>query len=174
MGAFSGDMIHSHSTLDEITPSPAPPGSEPPTPPPSLPFRRPADYYSTPVGEARALFPRWVPFGCGTASILVLIVVFILGAIAARGGLGIAVEMVFGTMQGEIDKMFTPDVKPTDKAAFDAEMKALRDSVRQNRVRMDRLQPLLRTIREVSADEKVTPAEAQQLTREIHGINARK
>jgi hypothetical protein len=47
----------------------------------------------------------------------------------------------------------------------------MRESVRQNRLSMERLQPLLRTLREVVSDERVTPEETQQLIREIHAIN---
>ena len=93
---------------------------------PSLPFRRPADYYAAAVGDARPLFPRWVPFGCGTASIVVLLLVFALGAAVSTGALGELLDLMFGTMQGEIDKMFTPDVNAAQKAAFDAEMKKMR------------------------------------------------
>ncbi len=89
----------------------------------------------------------------------------------SRGGMGQLLELMFASMQGEVDKMFTGDVKPAEKAAFDAEMKTMRDSVRHNRVPLERLQPLLRTLREVTADERVTPAEVQQLTRELHAIN---
>jgi len=105
--------------LDEITPVNAP-ESPTPAPPPSLPFRRPADYYSSPVGDARPLFPRWVPYGCGSAAIVVLLIVFGLGIAAQRGLMGEMFELMLASMQGEIDKMFTPDVKPADKATFDA------------------------------------------------------
>ena len=138
---------------------------------PNLPFRRPADYYSTPTGDAKPLFPRWVPYGCGTAAIVLLVVVFIGGVFAARGGMGQMFDFMFGSMQGEIDKMFTKDVTPAQRAAFDNEMKTMRDAVRQNRLPIDRLQPLLRTMRDVTSDEHVTPAEADQLTKEMHDIN---
>jgi hypothetical protein len=154
--------------LDEIIPDAPPEGEHPSA---TLPFRRPADYYSSPVGEARPLFPRWVPYGCGTASIILLLLVFALGAAFSSGALGGLLELMFASMQGEIDRMFTPDVNAAQKAAFDAEMKKMRDSIRTNRLTVDRVQPLLRTMREVVSDERVTPAEAEQLTREIHEIN---
>jgi len=157
--------------LNDITPVVSPDPESPALPAPSLPFRRPADYYSSPVGDARPLFPKWVPYGCGSAAIVALIIVFGLGIAVSRGGMGELFELMFATMQGETDKMFTADVKQADKAAFDAEMKAMRESVRQNRVSMDRLQPFLRTLRDVSSDERVTPAETQQLTQEIRAIN---
>jgi hypothetical protein len=157
--------------LNEITPVVAPDPETPAPPLPSLPFRRPADYYSSPVGDARPLFPKWVPYGCGSAAIVVLIIVFGLGIAVSRGGMGELFDLMLATMQSETDKMFTGDVKPADKAAFDAEMKAMRESVRHNRVSMERLQPLLRTLRDVTSDERVTPAETQQLTNEIRELN---
>jgi len=74
-------------------------------------------------------------------------------------------------MQGEIDKMFTKDVKPADKATFDAEMKTMRESVRLNRMPMQRLQPLLQMLREVVSDERVTPPETARLIEQLRQIN---
>ena len=137
----------------------------------NLPFRRPADYYSTPVGDKRPLFPRWVPYGCGIASIALLVIVFVGGYFAVHGGMGQLLDFMFGSMQGEVQKMFAKDVTAAQKAAFDREMKTMRDKVRENRLPMDRLQPLLKTMRDVVEDEHVTSAEADQLTREMHQIN---
>jgi len=157
------DMIHFWSTLDETNP-----GFSPPT---SLPFRRPADYYSSPPGEKRPLFPHWVPFGCGAAAIALLLIVFLGGVFVAHGGMGQLFDMMFGSMQGEIDHMFTKDVTPAQKQAFDSEMKTMRGAVRENRLPVDRLQPLLRDFRDAVSDEHVTPAEAQKLTNEMHALN---
>ena len=142
----------------EITPEP-------------LPFRRPADYYSSPVQEVRPIFPRWVPFGCGTAAILLIILLVGIAAAASSGAFAGLFDYMFASMQSEVDKMMTPDVKPPQKAAFDAEMKAMRAGVRDRRLKMDTLQPLMRTMRDVVADERVTPAEVDQLTRELHALN---
>src|SRR5579884_1621991 len=101
------DMIHFRSTLDETNPDVSAPASPP--------FRRPADYYSSPVGEKKPLFPRWVPFGCGSAAIVLLVVVFLAGIFAAHGGMGQLLDLMFGQMQGDIDKMFTKDVQPAQK-----------------------------------------------------------
>jgi len=158
-------MIHFWSTLDETNP-----GS--PAPPPSLPFRRPADYYASPVGENKPIFPKWVPYGCGSAAIVLLIVVFLAGIFVARGGIGSLFEFMFSSMQGDIDKMFTKDVQPAQKAAFDREMNAMRERVRQNRLPSDRLPPLLRDFRDAISDQRVTPAEAEKLTNEMHALNS--
>ena len=157
--------------FDNVMPE-VPPGPEQRSP--SLPFRRPADYYSTPGGDTRPLFPRWVPFGCGTASIVVVLLVFALGAAVSTGALGELLDLMFGSMQGQIDKMFMPEVTPPQKAALDAEMKTMRAAIRANRLSLDRLQPLLRSMRDVSSDEHITPQETEQLIHEIHDINSRK
>jgi hypothetical protein len=80
--------------------------------------------------------------------------------------------MALASMEGEIDKMMAPDVRPPQKAAFDAEMKGIRESVRAGRLPIDRLQPLMRTMRETVVDERVTPAEVDELTRAAHAVNS--
>ena len=136
-----------------------------------LPFRRPADYYAAPPSEVRPIFPRWVPFGCGAASLLAIVVLFLAGAVAGSGKGGSIFAWMFATMQDEIHGIFTKEVTPVQKAAFDAEMKALRSNLDQGRVSIDRLQPLLRAIRDASIDSKVTPEEAAQLTKAAHDVN---
>ena len=85
--------------------------------------------------------------------------------------MGEAFDLMFATMQGEIDKLFTKDVKPAEKTAFDAEMKTMRESVRLNRMPMQRLQPLLQMLREVVSDERVTPPETARLIEQLRQIN---
>ena len=142
----------------EITPEP-------------LPFRRPADYYSSPVHEVKPIFPRWVPFGCGTAAIVLIILLVGIATAVSSGAFAGAFDFMFASMQSEVDKMMTADVKPPQKAAFDSEMKTMRAAVRDRRLKIDALQPLMRTMRDVVTDERVTPAEVDQLTREIHALN---
>jgi hypothetical protein len=78
---------------------------------------------------------------------------------------------MFSSIQGETDKLFTKDVKPEQKAAFDAEMKKMREAVRTNKLSLDRVQPLLRTLRDVSEDERITPQELDRLISEIRAVN---
>lgn len=80
--------------------------------------------------------------------------------------------MAMSSMQGEVDKMMAPDVKPAQKAAFDAEMKTMRGSVRAGRLKLERLQPLMRMMRDVVSDERVTGPEVDRLTRELHTLNS--
>lgn len=134
-------------------------------------FRKPADYYTSPIDESARVFPRWVPFGCGSASIVLLIVLALVAVGVSKGAFGQLFEYVFAQMQGELDKMMTPDVTPPQKAGLDREMKTMRDAIRTNKLKIDRLQPLMRDIRDISADERVTSAEVQRLTRELQALN---
>ena len=83
-------------------------------------------------------------------------------------------DMALGSMQSEIDKMMAPDVKPPQKAAFDAEMKQMRDGVRSGKVKIDKLQPFMRTMRDVVSDERVTGPEVDRMNQELQAINAGK
>lgn len=117
------------------------------------------------------MFAPWVPYGCGIAAIVVLLAIFGAGYAASSGGFGQLFDLMFSSIQGEVDRMFTKDVTAAQKSQFDAEMKTMREALRDNRLRMDRIQPLLRSIREASEDEKVTPQETERLVRELRDVN---
>ncbi len=140
--------------------------------PPPLPFRRPADYYAAPLSDVRPIFPRWVPYGCGTASLIVILVLFGAGVLASRGKGGSIFATIFGTMQDEIHGMFTKEVTAADKSLFDAEMKTLRGNLADGKVSIDHLQPLLHAIRVASIDSKITPDETKRLTQAAHEVNS--
>src|SRR5438477_10852438 len=108
--------------------------------PPKLPIPRSGELLPSPGRKSKPALPKWVPYGCGTAGIVVLLIVFGAGIAVSRGLLGPFFELMFATTQGEIDKNFTRDVKPADRQTFDAEMKTMRALVRENRVSIDRLQ----------------------------------
>jgi hypothetical protein len=139
---------------------------------PRAPFRLPGDYYTAPVSEVRPVFEKWVPFGCGTLAILFVLVLFIGGAFAARGGMGSLFDSVFSIMQGELTNALAADVTPQQRTALNTEYQRFRANVRANRLDMARVQTLLKSMSEVSEDKKVTGAEAQRLTNELHDLNA--
>jgi len=136
-----------------------------------LPFRRPADYYAAPLSEVRPIFPRWVPFGCGAASLLAVLVLFAGGAVAGSGKGGALFATLFSAMGDEIKGMYGKDVTAAQKTAFDAEMKTLRKSLADGKVSIDQLQPFLQTIRDVSTDSSVSAAEAEKLTKAAREVN---
>lgn len=148
------------------------PETPPPEPPPALPFQRPSDYYTTPIGHRRRLFPRWVPFGCGAASLVFIAALFVMGGLVASGKLGGIFELVFGQLQTEMQGQFTKDVTPAQKAAFNAEMKALLDRLHENKVPPDRLQPMMKVVRQVSGDEKIDGREVERVIAAIREVNS--
>ena len=101
-------MIHfprHRNDMDEFnfdTPPVAPPPEPAPDP---LPFRRPADYYSTPGSTLRPLFPRWVPVGCGWAALVFVVLLFVAGVLAPKSGS--VLDMLFGKIQDDIAAHFT-------------------------------------------------------------------
>jgi hypothetical protein len=127
-------------------------------------FRLPADYYSAPLSEVRPIFPKWVPYGCGAASAVFLVLLFVSGALIGGARLGAGVDFIIGISLGELRGMFTPDVTTDQKDAFESQVKAMREAVRTNRVQVSKVQPFLQEMRTSISDKKVTPDEVQKLT----------
>jgi hypothetical protein len=155
--------------MDEFTLD-TPPVAPPPEPAPDpLPFRRPADYYSTPGSNLRPLFPRWVPIGCGWAALAFVVLLFVAGALAPKSGS--VLDMLFGKIQDDIAEHFTKDVNAAQKAAFAAEMKTLRASASHGKLKLDKTQSFLRLATDVDADEKIDPAEVDKLIAAVREVN---
>lgn len=139
------------------------PNAEPPRA-----FRLPADYYSTPPSEVRPLFPKWVPLGCGTASAVVLVLLFAGGAIVTGPRLAQFMDFVVGSSLGELKGMYAKDVTAGDKARFDGEVKQLREKLRAGKVSMQNFQPFLKLMQSVIVDKKVSHEEVDRLTKAAH------
>lgn len=135
--------------------------SEPETVP-SRRFQWPAEYYSGPTPVA--VLPKGVTFGCGAASLLALLVVFGGGIYLARGGIVDVMDMTFGMSMGELRGMYTKDVTPAQKAGFEAAIETLRQGVREEKIPIASLDPVLKTMRNAMADGKIDPHEVQALT----------
>jgi len=154
--------------VDETMPEMAP-ESAPAPPPPSLPFRLPAEYYASP--ERTRVFARAVPFGCGSAAALFLVVLFVAGALFSGDRGGRLVSSLFAVMQSEIDGQFTKDVPAAQKAEFDTQFNELRHRLETGRAKLATLQPFLEKMRDASMDEKVTPEETRKLIEALRGVN---
>jgi hypothetical protein len=151
--------------LDEIMPDMAPPPEPPPPPAPRLPFELPAEYYASPERRTPAL-PRVVPFGCGTAAIVFLIVFFVAGMYSDR-----FMPWLFGYLQSEMDGQFTKEVTAAQKGEFDAQFKELRARLKSGRASLNRIQPLLKKITDATIDERITPEETKALTDTLREMN---
>jgi heme exporter protein D len=126
-------------------------------------FRMPAEYYSGPA--PRRAFPKGVTYGCGAASVLFLLVLFIGGAYLATGGMAQFMDMAVGMSLGEMRGMYTAQVTPAQKSALDAEIEKLRQGVREEKINVAKLQPFMKELGEAIGDKKVSPEEAETLTR---------
>jgi len=149
-------------TMPDLGTPPEPP--PPPSPAPRPPFPLPAEYYASP--ERKPVLPRAVPFGCGAAAVVFLVVLFAFGAMADR-----FMPWLFGYMQREADGQFTKEVAPAQRAEFDAQFNELRARMKSGRAKLKGLQPFLEKLRDASMDEKITPDEAKKLTDALHEVN---
>jgi hypothetical protein len=119
----------------------------------------PAEYYSTP--SPVAILPRGISYGCGAASLVVLLIVFAGGAFLSTGGLVDFMDFVLGMSFGELK--YEASVTPQQKKELTAEVDALRENLRTKKVPVAKLQPFLQKLQSASADGTVSAAEARQL-----------
>ncbi len=161
-------MIHSSRSMptgnfDEPLPSsPAPP------PPPSRSFRLPADYYCAPLSEVRPIFPRWVPYGCGAAAAVFLVLLFVSGTILSGPRFGELIDFVIGTSLGELRSMMAKDVSAETRSRFEAEVKTMREGLRNGKVPVARVQPFLKAMQSAIADQSVSKEELEHLIKTAH------
>jgi hypothetical protein len=158
--------------VDPQTPDPLPDTSLT-APAPRTPLRLPADYYAAPVSDVAPIFPRWVPFGCGSLAIAVLTLLFAGGAIVlgGGGGGGRIVDFFFESIGGDLHEMMSKDVTRPDRDALESEMKTLHNNISSGRVGLTRLQPLLKAIGSAVEDKKVSTDEVRQLTEIMRELN---
>jgi hypothetical protein len=133
-------------------------------------FRWPADYYSGATPEP--VLPRAAAYGCGAASLLVLLVVFAGGVWLARGGIVQLLDFAIGMSAGDLRGMYAKDVTPATKAAVDAELERVRNDVRAGQLPAQSLQPLLQSMQKATADGKVDSAEAEQFVATLRATHA--
>ncbi|MBK5258954.1 MAG: hypothetical protein JJE51_05120 [Thermoanaerobaculia bacterium] len=127
-------------------------------------LRLPADYYTAPLSEVRPVFPKWVPWGCGTAAAIFLGILFAGGALLNGPRLGQVIDFVMGTTLGELRPMIAADVTPQLKQQFEDEVKRMREGLRNGQVVVQNVQPFLKAMQKAVSDEKVTAAELGELT----------
>lgn len=154
--------------MTDLTP-PAPPAQTDATTSPR--FRVPAEYYDSSPSQVRPLFPRWVPLGCGWASVVLLLVMFVAGGLVAHTGMGRVMAFLIGAMQDEIGSMYAGDVTPAQKQVLQHEMSQLAANLREGKVSVAKLEGVMGTLRESIRDQKITRDEAQKLTAVFHDVN---
>lgn len=121
----------------------------------------PADYYSGP--SPQAVLPKGVTFGCGAAAAVALILVFAGGAFMASGGLVQFMDMALGMSMGDVRGMYTAQVSGAQKAELEKSIEDLRSGLREGRVPVTALDPVMQTMRRGIADQKLEPGEVDAL-----------
>jgi len=88
--------------------------------------------------------------------------------------IGFARPMAFMLDQSvaEMQKMFAKDVTPAQRTAFNNEMTQLSKNLEAGKTSVVRLPPVFAGIRDAIADEKVTVAETEKLTKLAHDAGA--
>jgi hypothetical protein len=124
-------------------------------------FVWPAEYYSGP--SPVAVLPRGVTFGCGAAAVVALLLLFAGGAFMASGGIVDFMDLALGMSMSELRGMYTTDVTAAQKKEVDDTIEQVRAGLRNKKVSITQLQPLMETMRKAIADQKVTSAEARSL-----------
>ena len=164
-------MIHSSPVM--------PPGNfedSAPLPPAPTPakraFRVPSDYYTAPLSEVKPVFPRWVPYGCGSAALVFVLLLFAGGAILSGPALGQFMDFIMGVTLGELRPMIAADVPAPRKEQFEAEVNRMREGMRTGKVPVQRVQPFLQQMQKAVSDEKVTLQELDALTASARNASA--
>lgn len=133
-------------------------------------FVWPSDYYSSASPER--VLPKGVAFGCGAASVVVLLVIFVGGALVSREGFADFIDFAIGMSLGEMRGQMTKDVTPAQKKTLEDEIERMRANLREQRVSVGAVQPFLQGLQKAGADRRITPAEARSLEQTARRINA--
>lgn len=126
--------------------------------------RVPADYYAAPLSEVRPVFPKWVPYGCGSAAAVFIVLLFLGSLVLSGPRLGQFLDFVIGTSLGDVRPMIAADVPADQKQAFETEVKRMREGMRNGTVPVQNVQPFLKAMQTAIADKKVDRNELQSLT----------
>jgi hypothetical protein len=132
-------------------------------------FVLPADYYSSPAPAS--VLPRGCAFGCGAASIVVLLFIFIGGALVSGGGFASFMDFAMGMSIGQMRGMYAGDVPDARQKSLEAEIDKMRANVRSEKVSVAALQPFMEQLRTAIEDKKVTAEEAAKLEESARKIN---
>jgi hypothetical protein len=134
-------------------------------------FVWPADYYSS--ATPAPVLPKWATFGCGAASVFVLIIVFSVGAWLAGGGMKVVMGFVVSMSGTELRGQYVPEVTEAQKKSISNELNTMAAHLRSDELTVMEVQPFLQRLRAISGDGKVTVVEATGLETLLKSINAR-
>jgi hypothetical protein len=133
-------------------------------------FVWPADYYSS--ATPAPVLPSALAYGCGGASLLVLLIIFVGGAFVSGSGLSSFMDMAIGMSLGEMRGMYAAEVTPARKQSLEAEIEKMRERLRGGKVSIVALQPFMQNLQSAVADRKLTAQEAALLEESARKISA--
>jgi hypothetical protein len=133
-------------------------------------FVWPADYYSS--ATPAPVLPSALAYGCGAASVVVLLIIFIGGAFVSGSGLASFMDMAIGMSLGEMRGMYAAEVTPARKQSLEAEIEKMRAGLRGGKVSIVALQPFMQNLQSAITDKKVTSQEAALLEESARKISA--
>jgi hypothetical protein len=134
-------------------------------------FVWPADYYAAPTPHTAV--PRGLALGCGGASILVLLLVFVGGAFLSGGGFAQFLDLTLGMSVGEMRGMYAGDVSAARKKSLEGEIETMRTRLRDEKLSVPNVQPFLVSMRDAMSDKRVTEAEAAKVEQTAREVSAK-
>jgi hypothetical protein len=133
-------------------------------------FVWPADYYSAPTPAP--VLPSGITYGCGAASLLLLVLIFAGGALVSGPGLSQFMDMALGMSLGEMRGMYAAEVTPARRKSLEAEIEKMREGLRAEKVSITQLQPFMLNLQSAISDRRVTAQEAAVLEESARKIRA--
>jgi hypothetical protein len=130
---------------------------------------KPCEYYASPSPER--VLPEWATYGCGALAVVALVVVFAGGAYMAGGGFLDLMDLTLGMTMGELRGMYASDVTPALKSSLETEMTTMRKLLREQKIGVPAIQPVLETIRKTSGDKKLSRAEVERIIAAVKKAN---
>lgn len=152
-----------------MPPSQTPPPPPSPGSPPRTSYEKPADYYQTPPAQPdRKGCWKW-GLGCGGAGCLLIILLGIGAVLMAPKIIG----FFFGQLEKAVVESAAPDVTDEQREDLRREIAEIRRHLREDRISMEQLQPLLTETQRAIGDQLLTSEEVDELTRMMRELNER-
>jgi len=161
----------------ENSPNPLPGGNVTPgdgeSPASSGSNKNPSDYYASqaPPPAGRKGCPKWLLTGCGLGGCLMLIIIFVGGAFFMKSGMPKILDYAFSKVETEVSSLAAPEVTIEQKDALREEIILFRTNIREDRIQITDVQPVLKKLQNATSDQRLTPAEFDELTADLRGMN---
>ncbi|HVG24485.1 MAG TPA: hypothetical protein VND45_10050, partial [Thermoanaerobaculia bacterium] len=88
------------------------------------------------------------------------------------GGMSMLLDLTLGQTVGEVRGLYASDVSAAQKQTLEAELEKLRKGIRDEKVPVTRLAPLLTELRDVTTDRSVRSEEIDRLLVKIREAEA--